>query len=183
MPVTPYLTSELLALLRARSVRDNPYAIDVSACSMFSEAAPLIGEIIYEHTEALGVAAIGGQGDNAIPLVTAAIISYALREKTMEGFWVRGESRKTTRIAGNLKPASRVVIVEDICISGYSALNAVQTVQDVGCQVALVLALIDCSKGAAERFRSEGIEYRAIYRLREDDEGVWSGDFTGGPIS
>ena len=178
-----HLTSPLLALLRARSVRDNPYAIDVSACSMFSEAAPLIGEIIYDQTEALGVDAIGGPPD-AVPLVTAAVIGYHMHDKKMEGFWVRDDTKAhgvKKLIEGNLKPGSRVAIVvegTDMCSAFHTAL----TVQQIGCQVVLVLALVGGPGDPVNFFEVLGIEYRAIFRTREEDEDVWSGDFTGGEI-
>ena len=180
-----HLTSPLLALLRARSVRDNPYAIDVSTCSMFSEAAPLIGEIIYEQTEALEVDAIGGPPD-AVPLVTAAVIGYHMHDKKMEGFWVRDDTKghgTKKLIEGNLKPGSRVVIVDEVCAGLCPAFHSIMAVQKAGCQVALVLALVGGPGDQVSFFKSLGIEYRAIFRTREDDEDVWSGDFTGGVIS
>ena len=180
-----HLTSPLLALLRARSVRDNPYAIDVSACSMFSEAAPLIGEIIYEQTESIVVDAIGGPPDS-VPLVMAAVIGYHMHDQKMEGFWVRDITDHGMKklIEGNLKPGSKVAIVVEGGSTGMcSAFHTVLAVQAAGCQVVLVLALVGGPGDPVNFFEGLGIEYRAIFKTREDDEDVWSGDFTGGVIS
>ena len=63
-----------------------------------------------------------------------------------------------------------------------SAFHAVLAVQQAGCEVVLVLALVGGPGEPFNFFEGLGIAYRAIFRTREDDEDVWSGDFTGGEI-
>jgi orotate phosphoribosyltransferase len=74
---------QLLQLFKERSLRtDGPfrlasggtsdYYIDGKMTEVFSRGAHLIGEVIYEHTERLGIDAIGGLEVGAVPLTTAA---------------------------------------------------------------------------------------------------------------
>jgi orotate phosphoribosyltransferase len=89
----------------------------------------------------------------------------------MEGFWVREEVKEhgtRKQIEGSLRKEARVVIVDDVFTGGGSALKAVQAVQKIGCQVVMVLALVDRLRGAEELFRRNGIEDdRAVFTIRD----------------
>jgi orotate phosphoribosyltransferase len=175
------IEAQLLKFLKDRSFRYkrggfrlasgdvSDYYIDGKTTAVSSEAAWLIGEAIYERTMGLDIGAIGGLEVGAVPLTTAAVISYHLHGKKMEGFWVRDEvkSHGTKKlIEGNLKPGSRVVIVDDVFTKGSSALKAVKAVKQLGCDVALVLALVDRLQGAEQLFRNEGVlEFQSIFTI------------------
>jgi orotate phosphoribosyltransferase len=172
---------QLLALLKARSFQrgtfrlasggTSDYYIDGRMSAVFSAGAHLIGEVIYERTYDLGIDAIGGLAVGAVPLTTAAVISYHLHGKPMEGFWARDEIKKhgtQKRIEGNLKPGSRVVVVDDVFTKGTSALKAAEAVREIGCEVVMVLALVDRLQGARALFRENGIEnYRSVFTIRD----------------
>jgi orotate phosphoribosyltransferase len=147
------------------------YYMDGRMTAVFSEGAYLIGEILYERTKDLGIDAIGGLEVGAVPLTTAAVISYHLHGRKMEGFWVRDkEKAHGTRklIEGNLKAGARVAIVDDVFTKGSSALKAVTAVKELGCEVVLVLALVDRLQGADELFRTQGIgNYQAVLTIRD----------------
>src|SRR6266436_458611 len=70
------------------------YYIDGKMTEVFSEAVPLIGEVLYERTKDAGIDAIGGLEVGAVPLTTAAVFSYHLHGGHIEGFWVRDEAKK-----------------------------------------------------------------------------------------
>jgi orotate phosphoribosyltransferase len=173
--------AQLLQLLKDRSFKlgefklasggTSNYYIDGRTSAVFSESAHLIGEVIYEQTRGLGVNAIGGLQVGAVPLTTAAVISYHLHGEKMEGFWVRDKTKEhgtQKSIEGNLAPGSRVVIVDDVFTKGTSALKAVEAVKAHGCEVVLVLALVDRLQGARKLFREHVIEnYRPVFTIRQ----------------
>jgi orotate phosphoribosyltransferase len=173
--------SQLLALLTQRSFKrgsfrlasgaTSDYYIDGRMTAVYSAAAPLIGEVLYERTKDLDIQAIGGLAAGAIPLTTAAVISYDRHGRTMEGFWVRDKTKEHgTRqlVEGNVQPGSRVVIVDDVITQGGSSLKAVHAVKELGCEVVLVLALVDRLQGARELFKAEGIvNYQAVFTIRD----------------
>ena len=83
------------------------YYIDGKMVQVFSESAHLIGEVLYERTRDVPLDALGGLEIGAVPLTTAAVISYHLHGRTMEGFWVRDKAKSHgTRkvVEGNVKP-------------------------------------------------------------------------------
>src|SRR5271157_64966 len=78
-------------LFRLASGGTSDYYIDGKMTAVYSEGAYLIGEVLYEWTKDLDINAIGGLQVGAVPLTTAAVISYHRRGRSMEGFWVREE--------------------------------------------------------------------------------------------
>jgi orotate phosphoribosyltransferase len=172
---------KLLQLIEARAFKRgsfrlvsgaiSDYYIDGKMIEVFSGAVPLIGEVIYQHTHELDVDAIGGLEVGAVPLTTAAVFSYHLHGREMEGFWVRDEVKKhgTQKIIeGGLKPNSRVVILDDVVTRGGSSLKAIEEVQKIGCTVVRVLALVDRLQGAEKLFREKGVsDYRAVFTVRD----------------
>lgn len=178
--MTPAET-RLLALLKERSFKlgdfqlasgdRSTYYIDGRMTVVFSEAAQLIGEVLYEHTKDLNIDAIGGLETGAIPLTTAAAIGYHQHGRKLEGFWVRDAAKKhgTQKIIeGNLQPGMRVAIVDDVFTRGQSALKAYQEVTKIGCEVVVVLALVDRLVGAEQLFKEQGVSnFRAIFTIRD----------------
>src|SRR5262249_25698397 len=170
------IEQQLLQLIRDRAFRrgafrlasgaTSDYYIDGKMVEVYSRATPLIGEVLYAATKDLPIAAIGGLEVGAIPLTTAAGVSYHLHGRGVEGFWVRDRAKghgTQKIIEGNLAPGARVVIVEDVVTKGGSALKAIHAVREARCEVALVLALVDRLCGGEKLFRENGIaEYRAI---------------------
>jgi orotate phosphoribosyltransferase len=173
--------TRLLQLLRERCFKrgtfrlasggTSDYYIDGRMAEVYSEAAHLIGETLYERTKELACDAIGGLAVGAVPLTTAAVISYHLHGKKMEGFWVRDKAKThgmQKLVEGNLTPGARVVIVDDVITKGQSAVKAAQEVKGMGCEVALVLALVDRLQGAEACVLNEGfLNYRAVFTIRD----------------
>jgi orotate phosphoribosyltransferase len=180
--------SKLLKLLKSRSFQRgsfrlasgqmSDYYMDGRMTAVCSEGAFLIGEVLYERTKDLQIDALGGLESGAIPLTTAAVISYHSHGRNMEGFWVRDKVKAHgTRklVEGSLNSGARVVILDDVITKGFSALKAMKQVQEIGCNVVLVLALVDRMEGAAELFQAEGggVKYQAVFTIR--DFGVDAG--------
>src|SRR5207248_7260646 len=114
------------------------YCIDGRTTAVSSAGARLIGQVLYDRLKDLPIDAIGGLAVGAVPLTTAAVLTYHLNGREVEGFWVRDEQKAHgTRklIEGALRPGSRVVVVDDVITKGGSSLKAVQAVRDFGCEV------------------------------------------------
>jgi orotate phosphoribosyltransferase len=176
---------ELLELLKTRSFKRAPagekfrlasgeesdYFIDGKMTAVSSEGALLIGEVLYEWTKNDRIDAIGGLQVGAVPLATAAAISYARHGRPIEGFWARDSVKDhgtQKRIEGGLKPGMRVAVVDDVFTKGGSTLKAVEAVRAFGCEVVFVLALVDRLRGAKELFLANGIsDYRTVFTIRD----------------
>src|SRR5207249_7839425 len=96
---------------------------------------------------------------------------YRNHGRPIEGFWVRDEVKShgtQKQIEGGLRPGMRVAIVDDVFTKGGSALKAVEAVREFGCEVALVIALVDRLRGAEEVFRRHGIaDFRTVFTIRD----------------
>jgi orotate phosphoribosyltransferase len=160
-----------LGTFRLASGGTSNYYIDGKMTEVYSAGAHLIGEVLFERTCGLQFDAVGGLAVGAVPLVTAAVISYHQHGRRLEGFWVRDEVKDHgTRklVEGGLREGSRVVILDDVITQGTSSLKAIRAVKSLGCEVVLVLALVDRLQGAAERFRAEGIvNYQPVFTIRD----------------
>jgi orotate phosphoribosyltransferase len=147
------------------------YYIDGKMTEVFSRGAYLIGEVIYERTQGLDIDAIGGLEVGAVPLTTAAVIAYHKHGREMEGFWVRDRVKEhgtEKLIEGNLAPGSRVVVVDDVVTKGKSVVKAFDAVSAIGCEVVLVLSLVDRLAGAERLFREHGIAaYRPVFTIQD----------------
>jgi orotate phosphoribosyltransferase len=156
---------------RLASGGTSDYYIDGRMSAVFSEAAHLIGEVLYERTKDLSIDAIGGLAVGAVPLTTAAVISYHLHGRTMEGFWVRDKAKEhgtKKLIEGNLRRGARVAIVDDVITQGGSSVKAINEVREWGCEVVSVLALVDRLQGARDLFQAEGIaNFQSVFTIRD----------------
>ncbi len=176
------LEHQLFQLLRDRSFKnDGPYKLasgemsdyfmDGKMTAVSSLGAYLIGEVLYEWTKDANIDAIGGLQVGAVPLVTAAVISYQHHGRPIEGFWAREEAKShgTKKvIEGGLRPGMRVAVVDDVFTKGGSALKAAKAATEFGCKVVMVLALVDRLQGARELFRQNGIEnYQSVFTIRD----------------
>lgn len=174
--------AKLLELLKERSFRRggpfrlasgevSDYYIDGRMTAVYSAGAYLIGEVLYERTCGLGIDAIGGMAVGAVPLATAAVISYHLHGRPMEGFWVRDKTKEhgtQKLIEGNVRAGMRVAVVEDVSTKGSSALKAVEAIREAGCEVAIVLAIVDRLRGAEQLLREKGItSYQSVFTIRD----------------
>ena len=175
----------LLELLKQRSFRRAPagepftlasgeksdYFIDGKMTAVSSEGAHLIGEVLYDWTKDQNIDAIGGLQVGAVPLATAAAIAYHRHGRPIEGFWARdGAKDHGTKklIEGAMKPGMRVAVIDDVFTKGGSTLKAVQAVREFGCEVVLVLALVDRLRGARQLFRDNGItDFRTVFTIRD----------------
>jgi orotate phosphoribosyltransferase len=172
---------QLLQLLKERSFKlgefrlasggTSNYYIDGKMAEVFSTSAYLIGEILYERTKDLEIAALGGLETGAIPLTTAAVIAYHLHGLKMEGFWVRDEVKAhgtKKLVEGNLAEGARVVILEDVVTKGGSVVKAVKELRNRKCEVVQIIALVDRLAGADKLFAENGIvNYRPIFTIRD----------------
>jgi orotate phosphoribosyltransferase len=172
--------TKLLALIRERCYKEgdfvlssgehSKYYFDGKMAEMNSEGAALIGEVLYQRTQAVPFDAMGGLELGAIPLTTAAAFAYHKNGRSLEGFIVRNEAKKhgTKKIIeGMLRHGSRVIIVDDVVTTGKSVIQAVDAVRKAECEPVLVVVLVDRMGGAREAFAKMGIKYESVFTIND----------------
>ena len=90
--------------------------------------------------------AIGGLTMGADPIVVATSVISAQHGTPINGFLVR-KAEKThgtgQRVEGYREKGARVVIVDDVCTTGASTIQAIEAAREFGFEVTAVLCLVE----------------------------------------
>ena len=150
----PSPRQELLSLLAAKSFRlgefklssgaTSDYYVDCRTTTLHPRGAKLTGMVFLEEINRRGwrPQAIGGLTMGADPIVVA--VSVVSGE--VNGFLVRkAEKQHGTgqRIEGFREKGSRVVIVDDVCTTGASTIQAIEAAREFGFNVVGVMCLVE----------------------------------------
>lgn len=144
------------------------YYINSKKAIFNSEAAWLLGEMLWQLTKDLNVQAIGGLEVGAIPMATAAAMRCHEEGREVEAFFVRKETKQhgsQERLEGLVKPGWRVAVIDDVLTTGGSVAQAIAEVERVGAQVVVVTCIVDRLEGARERLAK--YEYRPMFTIRD----------------
>jgi orotate phosphoribosyltransferase len=120
------------------------YYIDCRTTTLDAKGSRLTGEVFLEEIGRRGwkPRAIGGLTMGADPIVVA--VSVVSGE--VDGFLVRkAEKQHGTgqRIEGFREKGARVVIVDDVCTTGASTVQAIEAAREVGFEVVGVMCLVE----------------------------------------
>ena len=149
---------QLLSMLAEKSFRlgqftlssggTSDYYIDCRLTTLDGRGALLTGETILGEIQRQGwtVDAIGGLTMGADPIVVATSVISAQQGKPVNGFLVR-KAEKThgtsQRIEGFRQKPARVVIVDDVCTTGASTIQAIEAAREYGFEIVGVLCLVE----------------------------------------
>ena len=157
-------SQQLLALLARLSFRlgqfklssggTSDYYIDCRTTTLHAEGGRLTGHAILELLESNSIEAeaVGGLTMGADPIVSNVATASAWRAiqnpgaPLLHGFLVRkAEKAHGTgrRIEGFSKPGARVVIVDDVCTTGGSTINALEAAREAGMVIAAVVCIVE----------------------------------------
>jgi len=145
---------ELLRLLATKSFRlgdfklssggRSDYYIDCRTATLDARGAQLTGQVFLEEIQRRGWKpdAIGGLTMGADPIVVAVAVTSG----TLNGFLVRkAEKQHGTgqRIEGFREKGARVVIVDDVCTTGASTIEAIAAAREFGFEIVGVMCLVE----------------------------------------
>src|ERR1700756_303734 len=120
------------------------YYIDCRTTTLDAKGSRLTGEVFFEEVQQRGwkPRAIGGLTLGADPIVVAvSVVSGEL-----DGFLVRkAEKQHGTgqRIEGFREKGARVVIVDDVCTTGASTVQAIEAAREFGFEVVGAMCLVE----------------------------------------
>jgi orotate phosphoribosyltransferase len=145
--------------------------VDLRRITLDGLAAPRVGRVMLDLTSDLDYDAVGGLTLGADPVATAMLHAAAVRGRRLDAFVVRKADKVhglQRRIEGPDVVGRRVLAVEDTSTTGASVLTAIEALRAAGAEIAGVATIVE--RGAADRIRGEGLDYRAAYTL--DDLGI-----------
>lgn len=161
---TPTYAQQLLTLLSRLSFRlgqfklssggVSDYYIDCRTTTLNAEGGRLTGHAILELLEQHGIEAeaVGGLTMGADPIVSNVATASAWRALSkpgaplLHGFLVRKAEKSHgtgKRIEGFCKEGARVVIVDDVCTTGASTINAIEAAIEAGMTVAAAVCIVE----------------------------------------
>src|SRR5579862_5563916 len=145
---------DLLRLLASKSFRlgqfklssggTSDYYIDCRTTTLSAKGARLTGQVVLDEirNRSWKPKAIGGLTMGADPIVVAVSVACG----DVDGFLVRkAEKQHGTgrRIEGFREKGARVVIVDDVCTTGASTVQAIEAARDFGFEIAGVMCLVE----------------------------------------
>jgi orotate phosphoribosyltransferase len=177
----PNARQELVRLLAQKSFRlgefklssggTSDYYVDCRTSTLDALGSRLTGEVFLEEIRARGwrPQAVGGLTMGADPIVVAvAVVSGEI-----SGFLIRksGKEHGTgQRIEGFREKGARVVIVDDVCTTGASTIQAIEAAREFGFEVVGVMCLVEReeAKGRPNVQEAAGIApFVSIFRAND----------------
>jgi orotate phosphoribosyltransferase len=158
----PSVRQELLRLLAHKSFKlgefklssgaSSDYYIDCRTTTLDARGSQLTGQVFLEEIRQRGwkPQAIGGLTLGADPIVVAVSVTSG----ELSGFLVRkAEKQHGTgqRIEGFRKKGARVVIVDDVCTSGASTIQAIEAAREFGFDVVGAMCLVEREEAGGRR--------------------------------
>ena len=124
------------------------YYVDCRVTTLSAQGARLTGLVFLDEIRRRGWSpqAIGGLTMGADPIVTAVSIASTQHDFPIEGFLVRKAAKEhgmKNRIEGYKNKSARVVIVDDVCTTGASTIEAIAAAREFGFEVTGVMCLVE----------------------------------------
>lgn len=157
------------------------YYLDLKGVALHPRYARIIGKLMAPAVIASGAEAIGGLAAGCIPIADA-IAQAALDEGVvLPTFFGRPEAKdhgpsdksRLRQAAAEdegplVRPGRKVAIVEDAVTQGGAAMQATEFAQGEGCDVVLVMCVVERHEGGGARFRERGLTFKRLFYTHED---------------
>lgn len=154
---------QLLNLLAANSFRlgeftlssglKSDYYIDCRTTTLHAQGAELTGRVFLDLLRSQGweTDAVGGLTMGADPIVVAMAVISSQAGSPVHGFLVRKSEKAHglgRRIEGFQEKAAKVVIVDDVCTTGSSTIQAIEAAREFGFNITGVACLVEREEAA-----------------------------------
>jgi orotate phosphoribosyltransferase len=149
---------QLLELLATNSFRlgeftlssggKSDYYIDCRTTTLHARGAELTGRVFLELIEQQGwqPQAVGGLTMGADPIVVATSVISSQAQAPIHGFLVRKAEKAHgmgRRVEGFQEKGARVVIVDDVCTTGSSTVQAIEASREFGFNIVGVACMVE----------------------------------------
>src|SRR5882762_4947034 len=130
------------------SGRKSDYYIDCRTTTLHAQGAELTGRVFLDLFRQQGwqPGAVGGLTMGADPIVVATAVISAQVGTPIHGFLVRKSEKAHgmgRRIEGFQQKGARVVIVDDVCTTGGSTIQAIEAAREFGFDVVGAACLVE----------------------------------------
>lgn len=157
------------------------YYLDLKGVALHPRYARIIGQLMTPAIIESGAEAIGGLAAGCIPIADAVAFAAFDDGVVLPTFFGRAEakthglpSQALLRQAAAeddgplVRPGRRVAIVEDAVTQGGAAMQATEFALAEGCEVVLVMCVVERHEGGGARFRERGLAFKRLFYTHED---------------
>ncbi len=152
------IQEQLLHLLATHSFRlgdftlssgvRSDYYIDCRTTTLHAQGAELTGRVFFDLLRQQGwqADAVGGLTMGADPIVVATSVISAQAGAPVHGFLVRKSEKAHgmgRRVEGFQQKGARVMIVDDVCTTGGSTIQAIEAAREFGFNIVGVACLVE----------------------------------------
>lgn len=147
--------------------------VDCRLTTLRGEAMPLVGRVVLDRIRARGwnPRAVGGLTMGADPVACAVAHVSQHTDLPVDAFVVRkagkGHGRKRAVEGLPATEGLRCVVLDDVCTTGGSTIQAVERAREVGMEVLGACCLVDREQGAAAALAAAGCRLEAIFTMNE----------------
>jgi orotate phosphoribosyltransferase len=149
---------QLLNLLATNSFRlgeftlssglKSDYYIDCRTTTLHARGAELTGEVFLQlfRQQGWSAQAVGGLTMGADPIVVAVSVISSQQGAPVHGFLVRKSEKSHgmgNRIEGFQEKGASVVIVDDVCTTGQSTIQAIEAAREFGFKIVGAACLVE----------------------------------------
>ncbi len=170
----------LLSLLLARSFRyseegftltsgrHSHYYVDCKQTTLHPHGAYLCGRLLFDKVKGRGLGAVGGLTLGADPVVTAIAVVSHLQGEPLDAAIIRKQAKGHGTGAWIEGPATTdrpIAVVDDVCTTGKSTVEAIKRLRDAGYTVTHAVAIVDRNEGGREAVAAEGLQLDAVFTI------------------
>ncbi len=124
------------------------YYIDCRTTTLHAQGAALTGHVFFDLVRQQGwqADAVGGLTMGADPIVVATSVISSQAGAPIHGFLVRKSEKAHgmgRRVEGFQEKGARVVIVDDVCTTGSSTIQAIEAAREFGFNIVGVACLVE----------------------------------------
>lgn len=175
-----YGREELIRLFHERALKfgdftlvsgkKSKYYLDGKQITLHSEGLRQVSEGLLDLLADVDYDAIGGMSIGADPIVGGVITAAAGRGESMLGFMIRKEAKghgTNKFVEGPVEPGMKVVVIDDVVTTGGSAIQAAERIQEFGCEVVLMVGIVDRMQGGAANFAERNLPFRTLLTIED----------------
>ena len=157
------------------------YYCDLKGVTLHPRYAKIIGELMLPAVLESGAEAVGGLAAGCIPIADAVGRAALDAGRSLPTFFGRAEAKDhgpqekaSMRAAVSddgeplIRPGRHVAIVEDAVTQGGAAMKATEAARAAGCDVVLVMTIVERHEGGGARFREIGLPFKRLFYTLED---------------
>ena len=147
------------------------YYFDGRLLTLDPEGSYLVAKALLPLIVGSGATAVAGPTLGADPIVASVATVSHLEGTPISALIVRGRAKghgTARRIEGSVDSSMKVAVVDDTCTTGRSLLDAVDALENAGCDVTVVLCILDRNEGGSSLLRGRGLPFHALLQASPD---------------